>query len=306
MRVRAAILPAVFLLSGAGTLLAQEGGLDILDGETIWAEGTQVSLSEIFRRKATFYRGPDRTRDPLDRALSESRSTLGANYGALPELTLSALVPFVYRELRFDGPSGRESNASGGLGDVTLLAKYRAFKEDWHLGSFNWTVFAGGELPTGATDAEDGGARLPPEHQPGSGSWDAVVATAATFEVDRWKLNGVLLFERNGKGSQDYKFGDLLIAEVTLGRRLIVEKYPGPLFRADLAVQWRHEFASVQGGRRLPDSGGDMVLLKSGMVFWPRPWWGVIVSAEIPVWRNLRGDQIGLDYGIFASVSYRF
>lgn len=132
--------------------------------------------------------------------MSESRSTLGANYGALPELTLSALVPFVYRELRFDGQSGRESDASDGLGDVTLLAKYRAFKEDWHLGSFNWTVFAGGELPTGTTDAEDGGARLPPELQPGSGSWDAVVATAATFEVDRWKLNGVLLFERNGKG----------------------------------------------------------------------------------------------------------
>lgn len=303
---RPAILCAAFFLTSAGTVLAQEGGLDILDGETIWAEGAQVSLSEVYRRKATFYVGSDRASDPLNQALLESRTTLGVNYGVLPELTLAALIPFVYRELRFDGPSGRETDAAGGLGNMTLIAKYRVYKEDWHLGSFNWTVFAGGELPTGATHERDGGMRLSPELQPGSGSWGAIFATAATFEVDRWKLNGVFLFERNGEGAQDFKFGDLLVAELTLGRRLVVEKYPGPLLRADLGVQWRHEFASIQGGQRLPDSSGDTVLLKPGIVFWPRPWWGMIVSAEVPVWRNLRGGQIGLDYGLFASVSYRF
>lgn len=306
MNGRAALLLPVLLLLSAGTLLAQEGGLDILDGETIWADGTQVSLSEIFRRKATFYRGSDRVGDPLDQALSESRTTASINYGVLPELTLSALVPYVYRELRLGGPSGREADGAGGPGDVTLIAKYRVYKEDWHLGSFNWTVFAGGELPTGQTHDRIGGTRLPPELQPGSGSWDAIVATAATFEVDRWKVNSVLLYERNGEGARDYKFGDLLVAEVTVGRRLVVEKYPGPLLRADLGIQWRHELAAVQGGSRLADSGGDTVLLKPGIVFWPRPWWGVIVSAEIPVWRDLRRVQLGEDYGIFASISYRF
>ena len=303
---RPAILCASIVFASGGTVLAQEGGLDILDGETIWAEGMQVSLSEVYRRKATFYQGSDRIRDPLDQALLESRTTLDVNYGVLAELTLSMLVPYVYHELRLGVASGLESEQAGGLGDVTLLAKYRVYKEDWNLGSFNWTLLAGGELPTGATHERDAGLRLPPELQPGSGSWDAILATAATFEVDRWKLNGVLLFERNGEGAQDFKFGDLLVAELTLGSRLVVEKYPGPLLRADLGVQWRHEFATVQGGTRLADWGGDTVLLKPGIVFWPRPWWGVVVSAEVPVWRELRGQQLGLDYGLFASISYRF
>lgn len=306
MRVRSAILLGAFLVAGARTVLAQEGGLDILDGETIWVEGAQLSLSEIYRRKATLYHGSDRATDPLDQALAESRTTASLNYGVLPELTLSALVPFVYRELRFDSPSGRESDTADGLGDVTLVAKYRVYKEDWHLGSLNWTVFAGGELPTGSTDERESGLTLPPKLQPGSGSWDAILATAGTFEVDRFKLNGVLLYERNGQGTRDFKFGDLLVAEVTAGYRLIVEKYPGPLLRADLGLQWRHEFAEEDGGDRAFDSGGDTLLLKPGVVYWVKPWWGVIVSAEIPVWRHLRGDQLGLDYGVFASVSYRF
>ena len=306
MKFHRVIVLGSFLLVGAGPVLAQEGGLDILDGETIWVEGAQLSLSEIYRRKSTLYHGSDRASDPLDQTLAESRTTASLNYGVLPELTLSALVPFVYQELRFDSPSGRERDTADGLGDVTLVAKYRVYKEDWHLGSFNWTLFAGGELPTGSTDEREGGLTLPPELQPSSGSWDAIVATAGTFEVDRFKLNGVLLYERNGKGARDFKFGDLLVAEVTAGYRMVVVKYPGPLLRADLGLQWRHEFAAEDSGHRASDSGGDTLLLKPGVVFWVKPWWGLIVSAEVPVWRDLRGDQLGLDYGVFASVSYRF
>jgi hypothetical protein len=290
----------------SGHAAAQDGGLDILDGETLWGDGGQVTLSEVYRRKSTLYDGNNRIHDPLDQTLTESRTTLGFNYGARPELTLSLLVPYVSNEFRFDGSSGRETVSAAGLGDVTLLAKYRLFKEDWHLGSFNWTAFAGTELPTGSTQERDDGARLSPELQPGSGSWDPIVATAATYEQDRFKLNGVVLFEHNGQGAQDYKFGDLAVAELTPGYRFVVAKFPGPLLRADLGIQWRHEFAAEQDGDRLANSGGDTLLLKPGLVFWPRPWWGLVLSLELPVYRNLRGQQLGQDFGAFFSISYRF
>lgn len=300
------LIALVLVFAAAADARAQEGGLDILDGETIWAQGGQITLSEIYRQKTHLYAGTGRVGDPLNQSLWESRTTLGFNYGLLPELEVALLIPYVHRELRFDGPSGRETDLAAGLGDVTLLAKYRVYKQDWELGSFNWTVFAGAELPTGVTGEKESGVRLPAELQPGSGSLDAIAATAATFEVDRWKFNAVLLGQLNRRGAQDFAFGDLLVAELTVGYRLIVEKYPGPLLRADLGFQWRHEFAAEQGGNRVDDSGGDTFLLKPGLVFWPRPWWGIILSAEVPVYRDLRGEQLGLDFGIFLSVSYRF
>ena len=298
------VLTVVFALSSMAW--AQEGGLDILDGETLWADGGQVTLSETYRRKSHLYEGSHRVNDPLNQVLSESRTTLGLNHGIRPDLTLSLLVPFVHEELRFDGASGRETRESGGLGDVTLLAKYRLFKEDWHLGSFNWTAFAGTELPTGETHATDEGMRLPPSLQPGSGSWDPIAATAATYEIDRFKLNGVLLYEHSGEGAQSYKFGDVFVAEIKPGYRLVVEKFPGPLLRADFGIQWRLEFPAEQHGDRLADSGGDTLLLTPGLVFWPRPWWGVVLTAELPIYRDLEGQQLAPDFGISFSFSYRF
>ena len=301
-----ATLALTVALASSSAAWAQEGGLDILDGETLWADGGQVTLSEILRRRSQLYEGSHRIHDPLNQELWESRTALGLNFGIRPDLTLSVLIPFVYEEFQFDGPSGRETRASSGLGDVTLLAKYRLFKEDWHLGSFNWTAFAGTELPTGETDSSDEGMRLPPSLQPGSGSWDPIVATAATYEIDRFKLNGVLLYQYNGEGAQDYKFGDLLVAEVKPGYRLVVEKFPGPLLRVDFGIQWRHEFPAEQHGSRLADSGGDTLLLTPGIVFWPRPWWGAVLNAELPIYRDLEGQQLASDFGISLSISYRF
>ncbi|MFY9344327.1 MAG: transporter [Planctomycetota bacterium] len=307
MRTRTnAVAVAALAICSSGGLPAQKGGLDILDGETLWADGGQVFLSEVYRSSSRFFRGSEQAPDPLNRVLRESRTTLGLNYGLLGELTVSALVPWIHNELTVDGPSGRDTDVADGLGDTTLLAKYRLWKTDWYLGSCNWALFVGGEIPTGETDETADGVRLAPALQPGSGSWDAIAATALTFEQDRFKLNGALVYEHPGEGAQDYTFGDLFVAELTPGYRLIVDKFPGPLLRLDLGLQWRHESPADAAGARVADSGGDLLLFRPGLVFWPRPWWGIVLAAELPLWRDVGGSQVGLDDGIFLSVSYRF
>lgn len=294
----------MILLAAATLLLTQDtrdGALDLFDGETIFEGGLQLTLDGVHRTRTRLYRGNDRVSDPLDREIREERLTLTANYGALPEFTLSLLVPFVSRAAETSG----DRDSASGLGDAAAVAKYRLWKQDWHLGSLNWTIFAGGEAPTGRTDAHDDGERLPPNLQPGSGSWDAILATAATVEQDRFKLTGVLLGQLNGNGAQDFAFGDVIVAELTPGWRVIVEPYPGPLLRFELGLQYRHEFAASQDGHRLGDSGGDELRLKPAAVFWPRANWGIILSSEVPVWRDLRGEQLGLDWSVFVAVSVR-
>ena len=86
-------------LAFAFGMLLQEGGLEILEGETLYQEGWLFTLSESYRQKGSIFQGDDRKHDPLDQLRIDHRVTATVNYGILPELTLTALVPWVDREL---------------------------------------------------------------------------------------------------------------------------------------------------------------------------------------------------------------
>lgn len=277
-------------------LLLQDGGLEILEGETIYEHGTLLSVSELYRYYGTTYSGSRRVSDPLDRFREDHRITLAANYGLLPALQLSLLAPYVIRHGDVD---------VDGIGDLEFFAKYRAWKRDWHLGSFNWSLVAGMQMPTGSTSERDDGVRIASEFQPGSGSVDGVFATAGTLEIDRWKITLLMLYQLNGVGAHHYTFGDVFAAELILRRRLIVEPFPGPLFAAELAIQWRQEEAHEQRSTRVPDTGEERLMLRPTLLLYPRAWWGVEAWGEIPVYRHARGTQLVLDYGLFIAFIYR-
>lgn len=202
--------------------------------------------------------------------------------------------------------SGRFRDSADGLGDLAVVAKYRLWKHDLTLFSVNWTVFAGVEAPTGRTNSREHGDRLAPDLQPGSGSWDFIAATAATLEIDRFKVNAVVRAVRNGRGTQDFKAGDTLSGELTLGYRVIVEKFPGPLLRLQAGLEWTHEFRARQDGHRLRDSGSDTLVIRPAAVFWPRAWLGLVLEADIPLYQDVGGRQLALDFGVSLSVSIRF
>jgi hypothetical protein len=47
----------------AFALLLQEGGLEILEGETLYQEGWLFTLSESYRQKGSTFEGDNHTRD---------------------------------------------------------------------------------------------------------------------------------------------------------------------------------------------------------------------------------------------------
>ncbi|MEK7465771.1 MAG: transporter [Planctomycetota bacterium] len=295
----------VFLLA-TSAVYAQDGLLDVYDGETLWQGGIQVSGGWFFRQESLPLEGDSRRNDPEDRTFREHRATLAASYGVLPQLSICGVVPWIHRERAREDASGTRRETAEGLGDLAIMAKYRVWKRDAHLFSFNWTLFAGAEIPTGDTGEREGGKRLSPQLQPGSGSWDVIAATAVTLDVDRLKINAVIRGVRNGTGAQDYKEGDALTGELTVGYRVIVEKYPGPLLRLQACLKWTHRFRARQDGDRLRDSGGDALFLRPAAVFWPRPWLGFVLEGEIPLYQDVGGRQLGLDFAVSISVSVRF
>ena len=288
----------LFLLLAA---VAQDGGLEVLEGETLYQEGWLFTLSHSFKQKSRLFGGDDRVSDPFDRIRSDHRVSAGINYGLRPDLTVSALFPIVSRSL--DSNAGDLS--ADGPGDVAAFLKWRLYRETGNRSSDNIAILAGLEFPTGSDGERDGGARLPMSLQPGSGSWDPFLGAALTLERDRWKFNSVALYQHNSRGGQDFKFGDDLVLDLSVGNRIWIEPFPGPAASLSMGLRWKHEWKSRRRGDSIRSTGGDEFSIRGSFVFHPRPVWDIVVTVEIPLYHDVNGAQLVGDFSVFFAVGYR-
>ncbi len=295
-------LPFAFALALGGPATSQEGGIEVFAAGTLFSKGTRVSLSHIYKRKGTLFHGTDEISDPLDRTFHEHRFVAAIDHGFRPDLTVSALIPYVDKELKSDAG---DRNSSG-LGDVALLAKFRIHKRDWTRSSFNVSAIGGVELPTGATHERDAGARLPTELQPGLGSWNPFLGLATNLSLDRLRFDGLAFYKLNTEGAQDYEKGNFFALEVDAAYRFLHTKYPGPSASAKLGLQWRHEDHARDDGSTIGDSGSDELRLRPGLTWHPAPNIDISLAVDIPVYQDFNGDQLGTDYRTFLAIGVRF
>jgi hypothetical protein len=281
-------------------LLAQEGTLDVLDGETLYEGGWLLTLSYEYERRDGLREGSDRISDPLDRKIIEQGITLAGHYGLRHNLQLSLILPYRYRTMDLDDPAGPDRFQADGIGDITPIVKWRFQRWDGPGWSLNWAAIAGIELPTGRDDRKDHGVLLPEDLQPGSASWDPFLGTAATYEPGRWRFNAFLLYQINGSGDE-YNRGDEFFAEIAVGNRFWLEPYPGPFMRFDAMIRYRHE---ARGSDR--DSGGDVVTLGANLAFRPQPSLDFQLAVELPILQNLNGVQVEEGWSTVFSFGLRF
>ncbi len=287
---------------------AQEGGIETFAGETLFDQGTRVSISHIYKLEANVYRGSSHVRDPLDRRRDEHRTVVSVDHGVLPDLTVSLLIPVVYKEHRERPPGGGSSRRqrSFGLGDLALIGKYRVYRRDWPRSALNVAVIGGLEMPTGATDERDDGARLAPSMQPGIGAWNPFAAASATLSIDRFRFDANVFYKLNTRGAQQFRAGGFFATEVDVAYRFLFTTYPGPTASARLGLQWRQEARDHQDGGTIDSSGGTELVLRPGLTWHPIPRMDVSLTVDVPVYRHLRGEQLGRDLRVFGGLGVRF
>ena len=293
------------LLAGLLPAFVQEGTLDVLDGETLFEGGWLFTLGAEFETREGLRRGTDRIDDPLDRRLLDRTAALGVHYGLRHDFQLSAILPWIDRELRVDDPTGPDRLSSSGPGDFAMVAKWRVHRWDSVGTATNLAVMAGLETPTGEDGERSGGTLLPPDLQPGSGSWDPSIGAAITHEPGRWRFNAAALYQRNGKGAQDHKAGDELFFELAAGNRFWLEPYPGPFMRFDALVRYRHQGRASDEGDSVSNSGGDLLTVGATLAFRPRPTLDFQVFVELPVWQDVNGTQLEEDISFFFAIGFR-
>ena len=299
MNGRTAILIAAY---AASSLPAQEGGIEIFTGETLFKEGLRVSITEIYKPKTDLYSGSTEITNVADTKLIEHRSVVGLDYGFDSDFTASVLLPLVHK--RFTSAGLRASTA--GLGDTAVLTKYRLIQDEWQAGGFNWAVVSGLELPTGATDETENGVRLPTSAQLGSGAWNPFLATSATLGSGRARFDASVFYKLNTEGAQQTETGDFFSADISAAYRFLHYKYPGPTFGARIGLQYRHDSRSEVNGVTAANSGADELLLRPALSIHPIPRMDLNIGARIPVYQHYNGEQLGRGGEWFIAFGLRF
>lgn len=338
MKKKAAWLAAGPLLLACGIACADHPSVDFGTGgsgsiATI-AATTQAQGSTALGIRTTLVR-PERLsdtvlRDRADRHIHAhaTRYMLGAalagSYGSRDDFTIAFSLPYVRRADIRAGEHDHDAGGaalntvidhgdSAGIGDLTLLGKYRLAGDENRLAS---ALLFGIKLPTGETRERDSrGERFETEHQPGTGSWDPIVGLALTKRIGAITFDASFVYTFATKGSQRTQLGNRASYGVGASYRFGAgdDHHHGDAGAAphshrawDVVLELNGEWEGRQeiDGVRETESASHVVYLSPGLRFVSSAGWSAAVSIGIPVSQHVRLAHPEIDYRVLAALSW--
>ncbi len=261
------------------------------------------------------------------------RSVFQLHYGIVDRLGFSVDVPFVHREHSHIhneeavvdvSPGRRESHIThgeslaweswsfSGMGDVVLSGNAAlllpAGEFEPYLG-----ITVGLKLPTGVTDVRNTeGEEAEVTLLPGTGSNDFMVGVnyrqslltvqTLTGEYGTLPLTLGATYQVNGKGKDDWRFGNSLVASIGTEYRLT--KHATLLFQVDVKFQGFAD-AGLTGEPR-ENTGGVWLFASPGLAAQLSDVFSGFAYAQVPVHTNVHGIQqtsdFNLQFGLRANV----
>lgn len=276
---------------------------------TEFISGFGIRTFVSFLEASDLLRNGQEVEDPLGRRFSVRVTPFVVAYGLLPRVSLIAMFPIVRKELRLATPTGSETlGGDTGLGDATLLVKWRFLKRDRGRGSFQLAVTAGVKTPTGRDDLRDRkGNLLPASLQRGSGSWDPTADLNLTFVPPsgrgRWiftaNVGATLSTAANG-----LEQGDRLGYDGMVKYRIFPARYPGRDTFLLLELNGRWQGRSRTLGVPIESSGGHLLYLSPGLQFLLLPNLVLEAGVQFPIRRSLNGTQLAPGVNALAGLRY--
>ncbi len=227
-------------------------------------------------------------------------------FGLSQDLTLAVVLPYVSKRLD-PGGTGATRRAEG-LGDSTLIGKYRFFQHTAVAETTEAALLFGFELPTGRDDVRDDGLLLPQPLQPGSGSLDLLLGGAFTRIRGRWLFNTDLIAKLNSEAN-DYSFGDSVHFDIGGHYRLTPARYERfDQLTVNLVGELNGSWAEADrsGGTSLDNSGGTKLLVTPGMQVILNQSLLFEAALQLPLWMDLKGTQLEEDYVAVVGLRFRF
>jgi len=167
--------------------------------------------------------------------------------------------------------------------DVEILVGWRFHRQGTDIGSrFESTAYLGANYPT---DSVRAGVRTSP------GIFAGAVTGYASRSVYAW-AGGWYRRYMSPKGPTADHPGDLTMYSVVLGYRptLFRQELPHPDWRVFVEAVGEHIEKDEMGGKEMPNSGGDRILIGPTVLGLYGPY-GISAGPLLPVYSNLNGTQ---------------
>lgn len=306
MAQRRRIASIAAALSCAVPAAAQQGGIELFAGETLFVGGTRLSATYLRQEGGGLLRSTSSTSSPDGLEVDRDVVVFGAMHGIRRGTDITLLVPVLRTDAAFGAPPARTETDHVGLGDVSLTIRQRIYHDVWDRGAFATSVLVGTQAPTGEDDERRDGVLLPANLQAGSGSWDPFAGLATTFELDRLRIDANAFYLSPTEGTQQFEAGDVFSATLTVGYRALMTQYPGPTISTKLGVRYRREGRARQAGAALQGFGREEIALRAGATWHPIPNVDVVFTFELPVYQDVNELQPETDFRVIAGFGYRF
>lgn len=185
------------------------------------------------------------------------RLDLYVGWTPIDRLTLMVDVPYSFNKVVEIEEGERTSSTHSGLGDIALTASVVLWRNRPVLPDTWVEGRAFLKTPTGESSRRVNGVR-DPHLQVGTGSWDLGVGLASVHRLEWGAAFGSVFYRRNTKGSLDYQYGDVALAnagvELALGHAFSAPPLERLTFAGEMNFRWAAKDRS--DGARWNDSGG--------------------------------------------------
>ncbi len=239
---------------------------------------------------------------------SQMINTLNLVYGVTDNFNLIASYPYNSKyklKYTYDGQTYNDFDSIG-MGDMTLLAKYRFLQ--MHEKTISASVLAGIRMPTGQTNERGEGGLLAPDEQPGSGSWDPIMGLLVNKKFDKFSIDLNGIYKMSTPGTKEVIIGD------GVSYNLAVSGIVGSreVFKQKLTLGWSMEMNGMwkerveYQGRKDDSHGGNTILLTPGLRLGINDHLVTSLAVGIPVIENLNGKQPDTNALLFFSMNYVF
>ena len=291
----------------AATAAAQQGGVELFVGETLFVGGTRLSSTWLHEQTSGMRRSTSSAANPDSLDRDRNIFVLGGTHGWRQGTDVTLLVPVVHTDAAFGATPNQITSDFTALGDISLTVRQRLHHQVWERGAWNTSMLAGMQMPNGEDgERDDSGSLLPANWQAGSGSWDPFASVATTLEFDRLRIDANAFYFLPTEGTQGFESGDVFSSTLTFGYRALMTRYPGPTVSIKGGIRYRHEGRAQQGGMPLLGFGRDELSVRLGATWHPIPNLDLVATFEVPIWQDVNESQLGVGYRLIAGVGWRF
>jgi len=216
---------------------------------------------------------------PMGREASVLVHPVTIVHGLTSDFTVLGTVPLVYQDVEF--ASGTEVDEFG-VGDVTLLAKYRFFQDDQPGITTRWAAIGGLEAPTF-------------DEPFSSESVDPIIGTVWTHQRRDWWVDWDVLYKFNTAGG--VAGDDELRADAAVSYRLFSGE------SSELGPWGLYAIGEINA--KYITDGSTQVFGSPGIQF-ITPQWILEAGVQLPIHQDMKSPRLETDFVFVFSLRFQF